>query len=162
MIIRKCIINDALIIYKELGCNPEMLQYTGWNPYSTLESTEQFLVNAINSDEDYSWVIEDNGEVVGTIGAYDYLSEDGSIEIGYSIFQKYWGKGYATHAIDLVCSFFSSKEHIKCIKAWCAQENFASVKALERNGFKRTDDLAAALNVNGEKYTKVYYERYLE
>ena len=135
MLIRKCKIEDATILHRELGCNPEMLRYTGWNPYSSLAATKDFLSKAIVSKEEFSWVIEENGNIVGTIGAYDYCSQDESIEIGYSIFQSFWGKGYASHAVALVCEFLCSNTSIKCIKAWSADENIASQKVLERNGF---------------------------
>lgn len=36
MKLRKYILNDIPIIHKELGCNPEMMRYTGWNPYVTI------------------------------------------------------------------------------------------------------------------------------
>lgn len=93
MLVRKCKLDDALILYKELGCNPEMLRYTGWNPYSSLENARDFLSHTVIAEENYSWIIEEDGKVVGTIGAYDYCNQDGSIEIGYSIFQKWWGRG---------------------------------------------------------------------
>lgn len=77
--------------------------------------------------------------IVGTIGAYDYCSQDDSIEIGYSIFQKYWRKGYATEVIKLVCDKLAVESSVKLIKAWCADENVASSKALARNGFVRKE-----------------------
>lgn len=46
------------------------------------------------------------------------------------------GEG-ARQAINLACDKLSAEESIKIIKAWCADENIASVKALEGNGFKR-------------------------
>lgn len=159
MLIRECKLDDALILYKELGCNPEMLRYTAWNPYTSLESAKEFLLHAIVSKEDYSWIIEADGNVVGTIAAYDYCNKDGSIEIGYSIFQKWWRKGFATQAINLVCDKLSLENSVKIIKAWCADENIASAKALERNGFKRKGILDSEINVCGEKYKQVIYEK---
>jgi len=162
MKIRKHSIDDALIIHKELGCNPEMLHYTGWNPYSTLESTKDFISNAINSESNYSWVIEEDNQVVGTIGAYDYNPLDESIEIGYSIFQSFWGKGYASQAVALVCDFLSSNTSIRCIKAWSADENIASQKVLERNGFMKKEIKESAINVNGESYNQVFFEKFID
>lgn len=159
MLIRRCKLEDAIILHKELGCNPEMLRYTGWNPYSSLDDTKEFLLNTIDSKEDYSWIIEEDGSIVGTIGAYDYCSQDESIEIGYSIFQKCWGKGYATQAIKLACDKISIEHSAKIIKAWCADENIASAKALERNGFERKEIIESAINVCGEQYDQVIYEK---
>lgn len=159
MNLRKCTIEDAQILHKELGCNPEMMKYTGWNPYSTLDAARKFLEFNVNSEDGYSWIIEEDGEAVGTIGAYDFNSEDGSIEIGYSIFQKSWGKGYASEAVNKACSILFSGENIKCIKAWSAVDNAESARVLEKNGFRKTMVKEAAINVDGESYDQIIYER---
>ncbi len=150
---------DAPIIHKELGCNPAMLRYTGWNPYRTLESTMDFLSHTLDSEKDNSWIIEVDGNVVGTIGAYNYCAEDASIEIGYSIFQKHWNKGYASQAVRLACKNLDSDENINTIKAWCANSNIASARVLENNGFTRKEIIESAINAEGEIYDQVIYEK---
>lgn len=157
MQLRTCNLDDAEIIHKELGCNPAMLKYTGWNPYETLESTQEFLAHAIEAEDNYSWVIENKGNVIGTIGAYDYSVQDQSIEIGFSIFEIYWGRGYASKAVELACEQLYSSGVIKCIKAWCAEENIASAKALERNQFHRNGVIEAAINVDGASFNQVFF-----
>ena len=159
MVIRSCRMNDAPVIHRELGCNPEMLRYTGWNPYATLEQTEKFLAGAIEAEDKFSWIIEQDGAAVGMIGAYDYSPEDGSIEIGYSVFQKCWGKGYASQAVALACNELYSRKHIRCIKAWSAAENAASRIVLEKNGFVKTETIESAINVDGNAFDQVFYER---
>ena len=65
------------MIYEKIGCNPEMMHYTGWNPYHSLESTEAFITGIIEGyhkeSADYSWIIESDGHAVGIIGAYDLM-----------------------------------------------------------------------------------------
>lgn len=159
MNLRNCTIDDALILHKEIGCNPEMKRYTGWDPYGTLESTAGFITHVVNSTDDYLWIIEKDGEAVGQIGAFDYNEEEQSIEIGYSIFQKYWGRGHALQAVAAACETLFSSGSIKSIKAWSARENLASAKALELNGFKATEIAESALNINGETFDQIFYER---
>lgn len=43
VILRRYTLDDVEEIYKQLGCNAEMVHYTGWNPYKTLESTKGML-----------------------------------------------------------------------------------------------------------------------
>ena len=161
MNIRDCRIEDAEIIHRELGCNPAMMRYTGWNPYITLDSTKSFLENTIHADKGFSWSIEQDGTVVGTIGAYDYDEEDGSIELGYSVFQKHWGCGYAMRAVALACDELASRLEIRRVKAWSASENTASKKVLERNGFRETGIRESAINVDGKAFDQVFYEKTL-
>lgn len=149
MRIRPCTIDDAQVIHEELGCNPAMLKYTGWNPYSTLESTIGFLEHALAAEGEYSWVIEDGDVPVGTIGAYDFDAEAKTIEIGCSIFEKYWGKGYASEAICLACECLTGQAGIKTVKAWSHPENAASIKAMEKNGFAQV----------GAEGDQIFFER---
>ena len=156
--LRNTRIEDADIIYQEIGCNQEMLNYTGWNPYNTLESTKEFILDRINSNDSYSWVIKDDNTIVGIIGAYDFDPIDQSIEIGYSIFQRYWSKGYATKAVDLACD--QLEKSVQTIKAWSALDNIASRKVLENNGFQKSEVIESAINVEGKLYDQVIYERH--
>lgn len=140
LLLRSEKMEDAKILYEFLGCDAEMSKYTEWNPYSTLASTmkkiEQDIQNSQNKDF-YSWVIQSKTEVVGTIGAYDYEPQTNSIEIGYSIFRKAWGKGYATEALSEVIRYLFEERFIDKVHAWSHMENIASQKVLEKAGLKK-------------------------
>lgn len=128
---------DAENIYKYMGCDPEITRYTGWNPYQTLQATQDKIREDIRDDADtYSWVIKKEDEFIGTIGAYDYKEADESIEIGYSIVRKHWGNGYAGIAAKSVVRFLQDEAQIKKIRAWSHKDNTASKKVLLGIGFK--------------------------
>lgn len=154
---------DIIILYEKLGCDPQMMRYTGWNPYHSLEAATGFISGIIESyaqaTGDYSWIIEYDGQPAGIIGAYDYKPEENCIEIGYSIFRDCWGRGYASKALDLVCNYLMQNEGIQRLKAWSAVENIASRKVLEHAGFVKTEIKEAAINVNGESFDQVIYQK---
>lgn len=157
---------DIKIIHEELGCNPAMMRYTGWNPYFSMESTERFIMGKIaayekSGDEvdEYSWVIESDGISSGIIGAYDSDEKERCIEIGYSVFQKNWGKGFASEALELVCDYLMKEEGYKRLKAWSATDNVASKKVLEKAGFVETGVKEDGINVEGEKFDQAFYEK---
>lgn len=129
-------LSDAEDIYKYMGCDAEITKYTGWNPYQTVDSTIEKIKIDISSDDSYSWVVKKDGEFIGTIGAYDYNAEDSSIEIGYSISRKHWGKGYAKSAVKAVVEFLKSEPHISIIRAWSHKDNIASIRVLLVAGFE--------------------------
>ena len=160
--LRSYIMSDAAVIYEHLGCDPEMMRYTGWNPYFSLEATENFVADVIRKYEsgkkEYSWLITYKGEPVGTIGAYDYDAEQNCIEIGYSIFREYWGNGYASIALRMVKDYLMQEEGIYTLKAWSADANIASKRVLEKAGFVQTKVKEAAINVNGEQFDQAIYE----
>ncbi|MDO4978516.1 MAG: GNAT family N-acetyltransferase, partial [Eubacteriales bacterium] len=83
------------------------------------------------------------------------------IEIGYSIFERYWGMGYASRTVKIACEQLYTTGLVKHIKAWCAEENIASIKALEGNGFNRTEVIESSININGESYNQVYFVKNL-
>ena len=86
----------------------------------------------------------------GTIGAYDY--ENDRIGVGFSIVRACWGKGYATEALKAVLSYLTENESISCVSAWCAAENIASRRVLEKAGMQlvRTEKDGLAVD---EKHT---------
>lgn len=146
-------LDDAEAIYKELGCNPAITRYTGWNPYTSIEATQAVLSENIAENESsglkgFSWVIEADGKLAGTVGAYDYSSEDNSIELGYSIIESRWGKGYASEAAHAVTDWLLTVEGIDTVKAWVDADNAASIKVLQRAGMIET----------GEEDQRKYYE----
>ena len=55
-----------------------MCEYSGWNPYATLETAQETVNGFIDSYDDehtYSWIMDKDDVIVGTIGAYDYKDD---------------------------------------------------------------------------------------
>lgn len=137
LVLRQHRISDAETLYQVFHDEPDMTAYTGWNPYTEKEQAAAAVQGFIDSYEDlhaYSWAIEADGRFAGTIGAYDYNAQNDSIEIGYSIFPAFQGKGYATEALKAVLAYLLDHEQIKTVTAWCAAEHDASRHVLENAG----------------------------
>ena len=80
------------------------------------------------------FVIDINGDVIGGIGFSEIESHQA--EIGYWLAQKYWGKGIMTLAIKKVTNFGFEKLKLKRIYACVFPFNKASMRVLEKNGYK--------------------------
>lgn len=161
LVMRRYQIEDALILYKKFGCDPEMYKYSGWNPYASYDmarSTVQRFVEDYKLPDFYGWAIEHDGRLIGTIGAYDYISERNCIEIGLSIEKDSWGNGYATEALTGVIGYLTEHEGIKVITAWCAADNTGSKRTMEKAGMKQVAVEKDALEVDGNRYDKLVYE----
>lgn len=138
LVLRKETLADAEDLYRYLGCEPEIIRYTDWNPYGSMDSTLEKIAEDIKNYSvpgHYAWIITKNGEPIGTIGAYDYKPGQSIIEVGYSIFKPYWGKGYATEALKAVVNYLLLEENIRKICAWSHKDNLASIKVLKKAGF---------------------------
>lgn len=153
LLLRRTTLDDVGILHQELGCNPAMTRCTCWNPFSTMESAKAKVENDIQGYEKegaYSWIIQCDTDIVGIIGGYGYDPEMSSIELGYSIFQKYWGLGFASEAAAEVVRYLIMDEGINRVHAWCHVDNAASAGVLTHAGMKQEGLLRQAMkNPNG-------------
>lgn len=70
-------------------------------------------------------------EVVGHISCFKM---DGKDHVGYWIAREHWGKGIASRALALLLE----KVTVRPLHAMAARSNPASIRVLERNGFRIT------------------------
>ena len=159
LVLRRHRPEDAEDLYRYFGADPEMTKYSGWNPYGTLQTARQTVSRFMESYRDehfYGWAIESEDVLFGTIGAYDY--ENNRIEVGFSIVRACWGKGYATEALKAVLSYLTGNEGISCVTAWCAAENIASRRVLEKAGMQLVRTEKGGLAVGEKTYDRLIFE----
>ena len=58
-------------------------------------------------------------------------------EIWYKLHPNYWGKGYATEALNRALDFGFDELKLHRIQAGCAVENIGSIRVLEKVGMTR-------------------------
>ena len=159
LILRRYRPEDAEPLYRYLGSEPEMYQYSGWNPYASpelaRETVRQFITH-YHDEHFYSWVMDIDDVIVGTIGAYDY--KDNRIEVGFSVVQGWQGRGLATEALEKVLEYLTKNEGIACVTAWCAAENAGSRRVLEKAGMQHVRTDKNGLTVGDKVYDKMIYE----
>ena len=150
---------DAEPLYRRLGTDPAMYKYSGWNPYATSEMAQETVrrfIDSYNDEHSYSWVMDIDDVIVGTIGAYDY--KDDHIEVGFSIEPGWQGRGLATEALKKVLEYLTENEGILCVTAWCAADNVGSKRVLEKAGMKLAGTEKNGLTVGEKVYDKLIYE----
>ena len=159
LVLRKYRPEDAEPLFRRLGTDPAMAQYSGWNPYATLETARETVRRFIAGYDDarsYSWVMDTDDVVVGTIGAYEDQGE--CIEVGFSIVRNWQGRGLATEALKKVLAYLTENEGIPCVTAWCASENIGSRRVLEKAGMRLVRTEKEGLAVGDRLYDKLTYE----
>lgn len=150
---------DAEELYRYFGQDPSTYQYSGWNPYATPEMTRKTIERFIESYRDghsYSWVMDVDDVIVGTIGAYDY--KGGCIEVGLTVNKGWRGRGFATEALQRVLDYLTVNEGISGVVAWCASENTGSRKAMEKAGMKLVREEKGGLVIGGRSYDRLSFE----
>ena len=159
MALRRYRAEDAQDLYHAIGTDPEADRYSGWNPYATEELAEETVQRFISSYKDehfYGWVMDADDVVIGTIGAYDF--QEDTIEVGFSVAKAWQGRGYAGEALKKVLEYLTENEGIACATAWCAGENIASKKVLEKSGMTFVRSEPDGIEAKGQRFDKLFYE----
>jgi RimJ/RimL family protein N-acetyltransferase len=119
-------------------CNEEAsTRYVGWKPKRTEEEARRFLdmVIADGGRGRPSWVIVRNGDdrAVGFIIA---ASDGEEAETSYTVEPSAWNAGLATEAVDLLAGSLLAHPGVARVRATCDAENGASIRVLEKAGFR--------------------------
>ena len=122
-------------------------------PY-TLDDADEWL--KIVDNEEFNLNIFLNDNLIGGVGLT--LAEDDFCELGYWLGVDYWGQGYATESVRGLLSYAKTNTPYEKLKANVHKGNIASVKVLEKNGFKRVGDREAFSISRQENVPSVNYE----
>lgn len=131
------------------------------HPY-TLENAVSFISNVSKADPTEVFAIEWNGEYVGNIGLHkgtDVYRK--SAEVGYFLGEPYWNKGIITRAVNLICDYGFRELDIVRIHAGIFEFNAASMRVLEKCGFRREAIFKNAVFKNGEFCDEYRYVKLL-
>ena len=108
-------------------------------PFPYTESDADFFINLTNEEDPrQTFGIEYNGLLCGVIGLV--IQKDvyrKSAEIGYWIGESFWGNGIATKAVELITKYGFDKLYLNRIYSGVFEYNTASMKVLEKNGFRK-------------------------
>ncbi|WP_417069710.1 GNAT family N-acetyltransferase [Niveibacterium terrae] len=96
----------------------------------------------------YSWYAihrptdSDDAVLVGAGGFFGPPGADGIAEVGYSIVPEFRSRGFASELIQALVSHALAKPEVLRVIAHTAPANLASIRVLERSGFRLagTDD----------------------
>jgi ribosomal-protein-alanine N-acetyltransferase len=81
-----------------------------------------------------------DGEFIGLCLLRNFDDEDGKVELGYVLHQKYWGRGIASEMAILMISYGFTHANALEIVAVTTLENTSSQKVLEKAGLMRMDN----------------------
>ena len=84
--------------------------------------------------------------------------DEGKWEVGYHIAKVYTGNGYATEAVKAFLPKIMKKLNTKEIFGICVLENIASIKVLEKTGFKKIFEGVGMYQDEERKICKYIYE----
>ncbi|AKQ68303.1 Protein export cytoplasm protein SecA ATPase RNA helicase [Myxococcus hansupus] len=127
MILRN-VTEEDLPIFFEHQRDPEALRMAAFSS----RERDAFMTHwrtTVLRPENVSRTIVMNGVVVGNIGSWE---QESMRLVGYWIGREHWGQGIATRAL----SAFLALEPVRPLHAWVALHNLASIRVLEKCGFR--------------------------
>lgn len=127
---------DALMKYANNENISKNLRDSFPYPYTERES-DMWISSALNQNPELNFAIANSDELIGGIGLM--LQPDVyrfSAEIGYWIAEPFWGKGIASLALVALCTYVFEQFDLNRIFAGVFQGNKASMRVLEKSGFK--------------------------
>ena len=91
------------------------------------------------------WQMELKEKSDTLVGSFCFkgVGEDGSVEIGYGLYNGFCGHGYMTEALNAVAEWALTQPGVKKIIAEADADNEASQKVLQRAGFQFSGEYGA-------------------
>ena len=133
---------EDIIPLLELSQDEEVMEYFGVEPYKdekqAREEVEWFL-KIWREDTGTRWIVslKEDDALVGEIGFYDYKKKHRKAEIGYKLARRHWRKGYMSEALTAMLDYIYSETDVNRVQALVDPRNPASLRLLEKHGFRR-------------------------
>ena len=80
-------------------------------------------------------VLKDSREIIGSTSFHGAPDQEGMMEIGIGLDQKFWGKGYATEALLGMWRWVAAQDGVKTLRYTVSPTNLSSVAIIKKFGF---------------------------
>jgi len=137
LILRRFTLDDAQMMFKNWAQDDRVTKYLLWDPHESVEVTSAKLnewVEQYSKENCYHWVIEFEGEPVGSIGVVEIEDKHSRGAIGYCIGYDYWNKGIVTEALQGVLDYMFDEVNMNKLYAYHDVENIGSGRVMEKCG----------------------------
>ena len=155
--------NDIPLIH-ELNSREDVARYNTLGIPDSLETTAKYLEPIIlaghfDAPRMYSWALrtKEDQQFIGELGMSLFAERFKRAEIYYNLLPEFWGKGYASEAVEGLLNFGFNTLKLHRIEAGVATENERSIKLLERLGMQYEGRHRKILPINGEWKDNFHY-----
>jgi len=141
---------DDLAFVQRVRNDPAVRQPLTLNRPANAEQVSEFFENAISSDDGASLLVCRDEEPMGMVALFDEHDVTGTATLAYWLDPEYWGNGYATEAVGLLCEHAFAERRLHKLRAEVIEPNDGSQRVLEKLGFQREGLLRDEKFVGGE------------
>jgi ribosomal-protein-alanine N-acetyltransferase len=133
--------DDAPRIFSAYAHDPEVTHFLTWRPHRSAREALEILrarVACWEEGSEFSWVLttRKTGTLIGMITATPDRAP-WRFSLGYVLGRTHWNRGYMTEAVIGVTETLLALPGICRVAAAADEENFASMRVLEKAGMQR-------------------------
>ncbi|WP_372642288.1 GNAT family N-acetyltransferase [Ancylomarina sp.] len=161
LVLRRVCREDAEAIFKYRS-DAVTNQYQAWIP-KTIDDAQTFISKVAETIDEYdTWfqfgiINKDNGELVGDLGIHFFDTDKFQVEIGCTLAKSHRGKGLASEALKAIIKYLFEDLNKRRITCSIDPQNQASIKMVERLGFRKEAHFKQSVLIDGEWYDDVIY-----
>ncbi len=137
MTLRQLTEDDMDFIF-DMFSRPETNQYVADDDVKNMEEAVE-LYEAFIKPKPYLFrlgmVLEENGQLIGTLGFYSISMDDKRAVLGADLFKEHWGQGLMQEAVQALLRYGFEEMELNRIEASVDPDNIRSMKLTERSGF---------------------------
>jgi [ribosomal protein S5]-alanine N-acetyltransferase len=127
--------SDAELIFESWGRYPQNFARLTARVFTDVGDAERYLSSLLSMPASMAFhIVESGGTVVGIVKA---IVTEHRAQVGYVVHEPFWGRGFATRAVEGLVERLEAAPGISRVWATCALDNPASTRVLEKCGFQR-------------------------
>lgn len=139
MILRKFELSDAELVYKNWTSDPLVTKNLSWDTHKKIEDPIKYVsykCELYNKEFCFDWIVvlKETNEAIGEISSVKTSKKHNLIDLGYCYGSKYWNKGYATEALQIVIKYLKKVAKKEKITACHLSINPTSGKVMDKAG----------------------------
>ena len=142
LIIRDFKMSDAEDYY-EVAKDERVGPNCNWDVHPSVQYTKK-VIKMYRKHKDTFAICLKTGEVIGNVQLYKDKSRVDTYEIGYCIHPIYWNNGFATEVCKKIIDYYFTFVNCHTVTALVKDDNLASIRVLEKNGFVKEGTLYSA------------------
>lgn len=143
----------------EYATDPLVYRYAEWGPNTEAQTHEYLLEACTPSTEALTLAMLVEGQLIGAAAVWTTDERHRCGELGYSLNQRYWGRGYATEAAQLLLELGFGTLDLHRLTATCAPQNTASRRVLEKAGLNYEGLLRGHKLINSQRRDSLLFAK---
>jgi RimJ/RimL family protein N-acetyltransferase len=161
LLLREITLNDADALLRIRG-DSQVTRYNGGNTFTFVDEAidlVQTMTRAYREKREIRWgiTLKPVDSVIGMVGFNYWNRQDFRGSVGYDLARAYWGRNIMPEALREVVSFGFDCMGLNRIEADASAANRASVRVLEKLGFKYEGLQREQYYENGEFHDLLLY-----